>query len=61
MGAGVSGHVGMVLTGLTSVCRFNLETQMGRLLGQHEDTVSQVVFSQAAGEPARAYSSAVLC
>ena len=53
--------MGTVLAQLLGVCRFDLERQMGRLLGQHEDTVSQVVFSRAAGEPAHACGGAVLC
>ena len=60
MGAGVSGRAGAVLAGLTGACRFDLETQTGRSLGQHEDTVSQVVFLQAAGESACACGGAVL-
>ena len=57
----MSGRAGAVLAGLTGACRFDLETQMGRSLGQHEDTVLQVVFSWAVGEPAHACSGAVLC
>ena len=52
---------GAVLAGLMGACRFDLEMQTGRSLGQHEDTVSQVVFSRAASESARACGGAVLC
>ena len=61
MGAGVSGRAGAVLAGLMGACRFDLEMQMGRSLGQHEDTVSQVVFSWVASESARACGGTVLC
>ena len=59
--AGVSSRAGTALARLMGACRFDLEMQMGRLLGQHEDTVSQVVFSWAASESACACSGTVLC
>ena len=57
----MSGRAGAALAGLMGACRFDLETQTGRSLGQHEDTVSQVVFSWAASESAHACGGAVLC
>ena len=39
MGVGVCDTGGCSASGLMGMCRFNLETEMGQVLGQHEDTV----------------------
>ena len=46
---------------LMGVCKFNLEMQTGQALGQHKDMVSQVVFSQGAGECGSMCGRAVRC